>query len=58
MESSMAEIEDSTAEEIVEFIKVRLNESKESQSVWMNYERQVVFKYDNETRNNLYSSAE
>lgn len=58
MESSMTEIEDSTAEEIVEFIKVRLNESKESQSVWMNYERQVVFKYDNEARNNLYSSAE
>ena len=45
MESSSEDINLSTVEEITEFIKSPLSKGKEAQSVWMNYERQVVFEY-------------
>ena len=50
METSTADIESSTVEEITHFINEKLSESKDDQPVWMNYNRQVVFKYQSAAR--------
>lgn len=50
METSTADIESSTVEEITRFINEKLSESKDDQPVWMNYNRQVVFKYQSAAR--------
>ncbi len=48
MESSTADILAASVEELTGFINEKMEETKDGQSVWMNYERVTVFKYENE----------
>ncbi len=48
MESSTADISAASVEELTSFINEKLEEAKDGQSVWMNYERVMVFTYKNE----------
>lgn len=51
MESSTADIDAANVEEITDFINEKIEEVKDGQSVWMNYERVMVFTYSNEKVN-------
>ena len=51
MESSTADIDATNVEELANFINEKIEEVKDGQSVWMNYERVMVFTYSNEKAN-------